>query len=152
MLKAQQWLVSGNLKGSETFLCSDFLQQWSAALVQIKKISPGGVNQEWGRRLLIYKKHNDSKGLAIWSHLMQKKTVQHTSAGSKSISVLVQRVATELTTGGGQQAHNCSQFSHLLAVWSLANSLISSSLRFCFYDLKHVCLPWSIVLSLGIKL
>ena len=87
-----------------------------------KKTDPSGINQECKRRLLIYKKHNGSKGLAIWSHLAWKQTVQHTSAGSKRISVLLQRVTAELTAWGGQQARNWSQLRHLLtlAVWSLA--------------------------------
>lgn len=61
---------------------------------------------------MIYKKHNGSKGLATWNYLVLKKTVQHTSAGSKSISVLLQRVTTEITARGGQQAQNWSQLSH----------------------------------------
>lgn len=104
----------------------------SCAGASTKKINPSGVNREWGRRPLIYKKDNGSKGLATWSHLVWKKTVQHTSAGTKSFSVLVWRATTELTTWEGQQAHNWCQFSHLLAVWSLANYLISPCLRFCF--------------------
>ena len=43
-----------------------------------------------------------------------EETVQHTLGGSKRISVLLQRVTTELTAWGGQQAQNWSQLSHLL--------------------------------------
>lgn len=66
VLRAQLRLVSVNLNCSQTSLFSDFFLQCSVALVHsTKKTNPSGVNQEWGRKLLIYKKHNGSKGLAI---------------------------------------------------------------------------------------
>lgn len=123
----------------------------SCAGASTKKINPSGVNWETRKRPLIYKKNNGSKGLAAWSQLVWKKTVQCTSAGTQSFSVLVWRATTELTTWGGKQAHNWCQFSYLLAVWSLANYLISPCLRFCFCYMKHLCLPGRAVLKLGIK-
>lgn len=89
-----------------------------------RKTDPSGINQEWKRSLLICRKHNGSKGLAIRSHSVWKKTAQHTSAGSKRIGVLLQRATTELTAWWGQRVQKWSQLGHssTLAVWSLANT------------------------------